>query len=479
MAAKEFIVAIELGSSKVTGVAGRKNSDGSISILAVAKEDSSSFIRKGTVYKITQTEKCISDIVAKLKAKLKQDIAQVYVGIGGQSIHSVNNNIVENFYETTGVTSLIVNRMMDRNRNASYPDQSIINSVPQEYLVNNSLELDPEGIQCQKLEGNFLNILCRDKFYTSFHSCFKDAKVNIAETYLSPLALADSILTDNEKSSGCVMVDLGAGTTTVAVYYKNILRHLAVIPLGGNNITKDIASLKIDEDKAEEMKLKYANAFTEESEIDETLSYPIDMERQVKSTDFIKIVEGRLQEIIENVRYQIPNEYLDKLLGGIILTGGGSNMKNIEKAFRKFMSINKNAYISKETSIEKDTSIDKVRVANFVTQKIVSKDADINAHDGMMNTVLGILAKGDMNCAGSEVPEQQDIFEANVTTPVKPVEETSQQDATRSELKPGVVPPPAEPEKDVEKPKKKNKQTVGSSFKKLKNFLNGLIKEED
>ncbi len=461
MAAKEFIVAIELGSSKVTGVAGRKNPDGSISILAVAKEDSSSFIRKGTVYKITQTVKCITDIVAKLKAKLKQDIAQVYVGIGGQSIHSVNNNIVESFYESTSVSSLMVNRIMDRNRNASYPDQSIINSVPQEYLVNNSLELDPEGIQCQKLEGNFLNILCRDKFYTTFHSCFKDAKVAIAETYLSPLALADSVLTDNEKSSGCVLVDLGSGTTTVAVYYKNILRHLAVIPLGGNNITKDIASLKIDEDKAEDMKLKYANAFTEESEIDETLSYPIDGERQVKSTDFIKIVEGRLQEIIENVRYQIPNEYFEKLLGGIILTGGGSNMKNIEKAFRKY------------------TAIDKVRVANFVTQKIVSKDADINAHDGMMNTVLGILAKGDINCAGLEVPEQQDIFDGN-TAPVKPVEDTPQSETPRNahELKPGVVPPPAEPEKEVEMPEKK-KQSVNKSFKKIKSFLSGLIKEED
>ncbi len=479
MAAKEFIVAIELGSSKVTGVAGRKNADGSISILAVAKEDSSSFIRKGTVYKVTQTVKCISDIVAKLKAKLKQDIAQVYVGIGGQSIHSVNNNIVETFYEVTGVTSQMVNRMMDRNRSAVYPDQSIINSVPQEYLVNNSLELDPEGIQCQKLEGNFLNILCRDKFYTTFHSCFKEAKVPIAETYLSPLALADSILTDNEKNSGCVLVDIGAGTTTVAVYYKNILRHLAVIPLGGNNITKDIASLKIDEDKAEEMKLKYGNAYTEESEIDENLKYPIDMERDVESTEFIRIVEGRLQEIIENVRYQIPNEYIDKLLGGIIITGGGSNMKNIEKAFRNFMDIDKKSSISKKKPSDNDTSIYKVRVADFVTQKIVSKDADINAHDGTMNTVLGILAKADMNCAGSEVPEQQDIFEGNVT-PVKPAEETpQQQDAPRQELKPGVVPPPAEPKKEEETPEKKDKQTVGSSFKKLKKFLNGLIKEED
>ncbi len=460
MAAKEFIVAIELGSSKITGVAGRKDPDGSISILAVAKDDSSSFIRKGTVYKIPQTVKSITDIVAKLKGKLKQDISQVYVGIGGQSIHSVNNNIVENLYEATNVTSEMVNRMMDRNRSASYQDQSIINAVPQEYTVDNSLELDPEGIQCQKFEGNFLNILCRDKFYTTFHSCFKEAKVAIAETYLSPLPLADSVLTDSEKSSGCVLVDLGAGTTTVSVYYKNILRHLAVIPLGGNNITKDIASLKIDENKAEEMKLKYANAFTEESEIDDTLSYPIDTERQIKSTDFIKIVEGRLQEIIENVRYQIPNDYLDKLLGGIVLTGGGSNMKNIEKAFRKY------------------TPIDKVRIANFVTQKIVSNDPDINAHDGRMNTVLGILAKGEMNCAGYEIKDQPDMFNPQPNV-VKPADELKQeQSRTQHTPKPGVVMPPVEQPKNEKKEENKNKG-MNSFYKRAKNFLNGLIKEED
>jgi cell division protein FtsA len=180
-------------------------------------------------------------------------------------------------------------------------------------------------------------------------------------------------------------VDLGADTTTVSVYFKNILRHLAVIPLGGNNITKDIATLQMEEADAERMKLKNASAYTDNSDIDNSVSLPIDQDRSIVSRDFINIVEGRIEEIIENAWFQVPNEYIDKLLGGIILTGGGANMKNIERAFRNH------------------THIEKIRVAKFVTTTINSNLPEITAHNGRLNTILGILEKGDMNCAGEEI----------------------------------------------------------------------------
>ena len=273
MAAKDFIVAIELGSSKVTGIAGKKNLDGSISVLAVVKEDSSSFIRKGVVYNINQTVQCVSNIVKKLSAALKSEIAQVYVGVGGQSIRSEKNVIGKDLLGDTIVTQEMVNELMDTNRNMSYPEQEILDAATQEYKVDNQLQLDPVGIQCSRLEGNFLNILWRKTFYRNLNKCFDTAGIAIAEMYLAPLALADSVLSDSEKRSGCVLVDLGADTTTVSVYYKNILRHLAVIPLGGNNITKDIASLQMDDENAEKMKLKYGNAYTDNNEIDNTLMF--------------------------------------------------------------------------------------------------------------------------------------------------------------------------------------------------------------
>ena len=398
MAAKEFIVAIELGSSKVTGIAGQKNLDGSIQILAVVKEESSAFIRKGVVYNIDKTAQCLTGIIKKLETQLKTEIRQVYVGIGGQSIRSVRNVISKDLPNESIVTQEMVIELMDANRNMTYPDQEILDAAVQEYKVGSQFQIDPVGIQATRLEGNFLNILERKAFYKNLNKCFETANINIAEMYLAPLALADSVLTEAEKRSGCALVDLGADTTTVSVYSKNILRHLAVIPLGSNNITKDIATLQMEESDAERMKLKYAAAYTDNNDIDNDLKYSIDPERQIESRKFIEIVEGRLEEIIENVWYQIPSEYYDKLLGGIILTGGGSNLKNIEKAFNNH------------------THVDKIRVAKFVTQSIISNNETIKAHDGTMNTVLGLLAKGDINCAGSAVDPNGDLF----STPKQP-----------------------------------------------------------
>ena len=209
--------------------------------------------------------------------------------------------------------------------------------------------------------------------------------------YLAPLAMADSVLTDSEKRAGCMLVDLGADTTTVSVYYKGILRHLSVIPLGGNNITKDLTCLQLEEADAERMKLKFAKAYTDIANMDQTLLYPVDKDRSVESKKFIEIVEARVEEIVENAWFQVPAEFSDKLMGGIILTGGGSNMPEIDKVFKNH------------------THIDKVRIAKFVTMTVNSKDPKINNRSGMMNTILGLLAKGDMNCAGNEFG--QDLFD--------------------------------------------------------------------
>lgn len=419
--AKDFIVAIELGSSKITGIAGKKNLDGSIQVLACVKENSSSCIRKGVVYNIDKTAQCLTNIINRLEKQLKTGITQVYVGVGGQSIRSIRNLIAKDLPNGMQVTQDMVIELMDENRNMKYPDQQIIDAAAQEYKVDSQFQLDPVGIQCNRIEGNFLNILQRKSFYANLNKCFETAGINIAELYLAPLALADSVLTEAERRSGCALVDLGADTTTVSVYSKNILRHLVVIPLGANNITKDIASLQMEESDAEKMKLRYASAFTENNDIDNNMKYSIDQDRQVETRKFIEIVEGRLEEIIANVWCQVPEEFCDKLLGGIILTGGGSNLRDIEKAFQNY------------------THIDKIRIAKFVTQTITSTIAEINAHDAMMNTVLGLLAKGDINCAGSELPLSNDLFASQQRTVITP--ETLEQRRARqaSETPAGVI----------------------------------------
>ena len=366
MAAKEFIVAIELGSSKITGIAGKKSMDGSIQVLAVVREDATSCIRKGVVFNIDKTSICLTNIIKRLKTMLKSEISRVYVGMGGQSIRSIRNTIVKTLPEDSVVTQDIINELMDNNRSMQYPDLEILDAATQEYKVGTQLLTEPVGVQCNKLEGNFLNILCRKAFFRNLNKCFENANITIAELYLAPIALAHSVLTEVEKRTGSLLVDLGADTTTVSVYYKNILRHLAVIPLGSNNITKDLATeLQVEEKDAETMKLNYAQAFTDTNEIEEDKKYRIDDERSVAQQKFVDIVEGRVNEIIQNVWYQVPSEYKNKLMGGIVLTGGGSNMKKIKEAF---------------TNI---TEVGKIRIANTVTQNVTSTDKDVNAHNGI------------------------------------------------------------------------------------------------
>lgn len=478
--AKEFIVAIELGSSKITGIAGKKNSDGSISILAVVKEDSTSCIRKGVVFNIDKTVLCLTNIIKKLETTLKTNIARVYVGVGGQSIRSVKNVIIKDLPAETVVTQDMINELMDANRSMTYAEQEILDAATQEYKVDALYQLDPVGIPCSRLEGNFLNILWRKTFYKNLNQCLNKAGVEIAELYLAPLALADAVLTETEKRTGCALIDLGADTTTVLVYYKNILRHLAVIPLGGENITKDITSLLMEDSQAEQMKLKYASAYTDNSDIDDNKKYPIDQDRRVESRNFIEIVESRLQEIIENVFYQIPNEYADKLIGGIILTGGGSNMPNIEKAFTN------------------QAPTEKIRIAKFVNQNINSNLPEITAHTGTMNTILGLLAKGDINCAGEEITA--DLFQSNEpkhTTPtpapskgprsytetsgtgiVQTEEEKEQLRKQKEEQEEAERKAQEEEERRIAKEKREN-SPVNKIWKSIKNFASKITEEEE
>ena len=481
--AKEFIVAIELGSTNIIGVAGKKNIDGSISILSVIKEDSTSCINKGVVYNIDKTVQCLTNIIKRLETSLKAKVAQVYVGVGGQSIRSVKNTLIKELPLDTVVTLDMVNELMDANRSMTYPAQEVLDAITQEYKVDAQYQLDPVGIQCTRLEANLLNILWKKSFYRNLNKCFDNAGIAIAEMYLAPLALADSVLTDVEKRVGCVLVDLGAETTTVSVYYRNILRHLAVIPLGGNNITIDIASLQMDDENAEKIKLKYASAYTDSKDIDENLKYSIDEDRQVDSKTFIEIVEARLEEIIKNVWYQVPSEYTDKLLGGFIITGGVSNMKNIDKAFKQH------------------TGVDKIRIANFVQETINSNIPEITAHNATMNTVLGLIAKGDMNCAGDELTSDLFAKENNTETTSTVVEAPKAPRSITETQGRGVVPTEAEKQKAEEEARRKREEEeaeqrareeeerrleeekrknspLNKLFRKTKNFFDQIMKEE-
>lgn len=391
-AAKDFYVAIELGSSKITGIAGQKKMDGSITVLAIATEEAASCIRKGVVYNIDKTNQSIRNIIQKLQNHLQTEIAIVHVGIGGQGIRGLVNVITRDLDEATVINDEIIDVMTDTNRATRYANSTILEAEPQEYKVDSQFQIDPVGIECNRIEGHFLNIVWREAFYRNLNKCFEQQGMPQFYPCLAPKALADNVLTDTERRTGCVLVDLGAGTTTVSVYYKNILRHMVVIPIGGNNVTKDIASFHIDEIEAEKMKLKYGSAFTSNSDFDPDMKLSIDTQRSIPQREFISMVEARVEEIIKNALAQIPSEYIDKLVGGIIITGGGSNMKNMELAFRKY------------------STIDKVRIAKTINSSVNTAKGVSMENDGTLCTVLSLLAESDQKSDGRPLSEVNNMF---------------------------------------------------------------------
>ena len=382
MAATDFIVAIELGSSKISGIAGKKLPDGSIQILALATESASDCIRKGVIYNLDKTTKSLTSIIKKLESTLKASIGKVYIGMGGQSLRTIRNTEVRHLDEETKITQELIDSLKDSNRAIPIVGYQILGVAPQEYKIGNDLNVEPVGVQTDHIEARFLNIIARKNVKENIIQCCDLAKCEIAEDaedLIAPLALADAVLTDSEKRSGCVLVDFGADTTTVSVYKNNILRHLAVIPLGGNNITRDICSQQIEEEDAEALKRRFAQAYTEPKENDdENKRYTLDGRCSINAILLEEIVEARLNEILDNVTNQIIlSGYDGKLLAGAVITGGGINLINMEEAFVK------------------RTKIEKLRVAKDT--HISLKGIEIKK-DGTYNTLIALLAAGKENC---------------------------------------------------------------------------------
>ena len=389
MATTEFIAAIELGSSKITGVAGRKNSDGSMQVLAYAQEDSSTFIRKGVIFNLDKTAQSLTSIINRLEGELKNSIAKVYVGIGGQSLRTVRNVVSRDLEDEAIISEELVSAIGDENIAIPVVDMEILDVAPQEYKVGNNLQANPVGLVGSHIEGRFLNIVARASVRKNLEHCFQQAKIDIADQLIAPLVTANAVLTESERRSGCALIDLGADTTTISVYKNNILRFLTVLPLGGNSITRDITTLQMEEEEAERLKKAYGDALYEEDPEQEEATCKLDDDsRTIKVADLNNIIEARAEEIIANVWNQVQlSGFDDKLLAGIILTGGAANLKNIEEMLRK------------------RSKVEKIRMAKL-PRNTVHAPSNILKKDGSQNTLFGLLFEGNQNCCLTETAPQ-------------------------------------------------------------------------
>ena len=260
-------------------------------------------------------------------------INKAYVGIGGQSLRTIRNSVSRQLDTNVVISNEIVENLLNTNLSANYADCDILGVIPQEYRIGTQYTTDPIGILSNHIEGKYLNIVAKSILKENVQKCFQTAGIEIVDMFISPLALADNLLTDTEKRSGCALVDFGADTTTVAIFKNNLLRYLAVIPLGGNNITQDICSLQVEESDAESLKIKYGSAYTDSDVAELTRVVPLDSDRTIDERTFLEITEARMEEIIANVWDQICRSgFKDKLIAGIIVSGGAANIKNLDKA---------------------------------------------------------------------------------------------------------------------------------------------------
>ncbi|MDD6782964.1 MAG: cell division protein FtsA [Prevotellaceae bacterium] len=423
MAAEEMnIIAIELGSSKVIGVAGTKRSDGKIEVTAHVQQDASKFIRKGIIYNADLAVSCVKNIIEKLEEKIQKKIFQVYVSYSGQGIHSVHNEVIRSFEEEEHkILKEDIDSIYDENTNYSYEGQCILDTIPQEFSVGTQKLSDAVGVMGNRIEGRYLNIIAKSKLLNYIENCFKNiGGVRVVEYKLTPLVVADQLLNEAQKNSGCVLVDIGADTTTVSIYKSKLLRFLSVIPLGSDNITKDIMSLQLEHKEAEELKVSkfgepYASFTEDEGEaIIRTTPDGIVIKRKELSS----IIDARLTEILINVKQQInESKYVrESLVAGAFLTGGGANMPNISNVFKEVVGIDK------------------------VTVRKNSQSADYILPQGIKNSetrflaALGLIANANQNCTtDSDLNRNMFVEEETPVEPLQTVEEQTADDKEQTQ----------------------------------------------
>lgn len=341
MEAGNYSVGLDIGTTKIVAIIGKKNEYGKIEVLGIGKSKSLG-VHRGVVNNITQTIKSIQQAVEEAEANSGLKIGSVVVGIAGQHIRSLQHSD----YITRPDSEEVINEDdLDKLCNQVYklvmlPGEEIIHVLPQEYKVDGQAEIkEPIGMYGGRLEANFHVVVGQVSSIKNVGRCIKSAGLDLGNITLEPLASSDAVLSKEEKEAGVALIDIGGGTTDLAIFKDGIIRHTAVIPFGGGVITEDIKEgCSIIEKQAELLKIKFGSAWPGENKDNEIVSIPGLRGREPKEItlkNLSKIIHARVVEIIEQVYVEIKNygheEQKKKLIAGIVLTGGGSQLKHLKQ----------------------------------------------------------------------------------------------------------------------------------------------------
>jgi cell division protein FtsA len=336
----KIVVGLDIGTTKICAIVGRKNEYDKLEILGMGKAVSEGVIR-GMVTNIDLTISAILKAIKEAEEQAGIDIKVVNVGIAGQHIKSSmhHGSITRNSNENE-ITVEDVNRLTnDMYKTVIPPGSQIIHVMPQDYTVDyEGPIMDPVGMSGVKMEADFHLITANTNAINNINKCVKRAGLQIEHLILEPIASSMAVLTDEEKEAGIVLVDIGGGTTDIAIFHENIIRHTAVIPFGGNILTADIKQgCMVMQNQAELLKTKFGRAFAEEVKANEIVSIPGLRNRapkEISIKNLSHIIQARMEEIIDLVHSEIIHSgYENKLAGGIVITGGGSQLANLKQLF--------------------------------------------------------------------------------------------------------------------------------------------------
>lgn len=343
----EIVVGLDIGTTKIACIVGRKNEHGKIEVIGVGKSESLG-VTRGVVANIEKTVQSIKAAVEQAELKSGVEIKVVNVGIAGQHIKSLQHRGMRtrSNHEDEISQADIDELVDDMYKLVMMPGEEIIHVLPQDYIIDRQQGIiEPIGMAGVQLEANFHIITGQIAAGKNIYRCVEKAGLEVADIILEPLASAESVLSEEEKEAGVALVDIGGGTTDIAIFHEGIIRHTAVIPFGGNVITDDIKEgTTIMKRQAELLKQKYGTAFASKSQENEIVCIPGLRGREPKEIsvkNLSNIIQARMEEIIEHIHFEIKNSgYEKKLIGGVVITGGGSQLKYLPRLFEFVTGMN-------------------------------------------------------------------------------------------------------------------------------------------
>lgn len=338
----QFVAAIDVGTTKIVTLLGKRNENKKLEIVGFTRSDSKG-IRRGEVLNPEEASNVVRDTIIDLQKRTGVIFAEVFVGIAGQHIRIVKSrNYINRASYDDNITAADIEQLKrDANNIALDEGKEIIHILPQSYIVDNETDIfNPIGMLGKRLEANFNIVVGNIDSIKRIKKCIHQTGLTIKEIVLEPLASSDAVLYDEEREAGVALVDIGGGTTDVAVFHDKVLRHSAVIPFGGYVVTKDIKeACGLSESVAEEVKLQFGVALSEAAEENKVIVIPAKIPgrepKEISIRNLAHIIQARMEEIIDGIMFQIENSGCAGKLGcGIVITGGGAMLRHLKELFR-------------------------------------------------------------------------------------------------------------------------------------------------